>query len=630
MFCEVCGAKLDDDSLFCPECGARVAIPEMQAPGRAAVFQEENSSPEEALTGKAPEEISRAAVNPEESAYSAGPDAGQAEQGYQEQAYTEQGYTEPVYTDPSAPMNGQGFDREAFAADPEPQGMNQEKKPFNKKILIFGGAGLFALILLVALGVVFIPKLLGGGGSAGSVKSTKPAIFEVYDSARNYYVAPEADDSLNDFLNEEVMSYYFNLTHTAALLESDDEIWFFDGKDITELADVFDEDNPTYYGFIGLTKDFAFEKDDTLYVYHADTHQSEAISEEGALKNADLVREQVGITSSSDGKYYAYALRSEDGEYKSYIWDGKAVQDLGRSKYVVSIANGGKSMYYVDVSRKTGKRSLVYRKGINSERDTVLDSSESDSIVAVTNADGTELVYVLGSKVYFTERGKEPVKIFSNDDFDLLRSYEESFVPFEQNGVAYAGLTARRVSVESFKNRYYRTEDTLYYMNNKGEMNRVVKHVGPYCYVCSDGKTVYYQDDEYSLCRVNGTKSGAGSEILVDADCYGMVPTADGKIVFFENENDELIALKNGKETTVSTEPNATYGFGGLLNGKTFVYLEDDELCLSSGKKGEAVRGMNQEVSYFVTGNGYIVVNGEDEIFYSTDGKKFSVVYPKD
>ena len=80
MFCEVCGAKLDDDSLFCPECGARVAIPEMQAPGRAAVFQEENSSPEEALTGKAPEEISRAAVNPEESAYSAGPDAGQAEQ----------------------------------------------------------------------------------------------------------------------------------------------------------------------------------------------------------------------------------------------------------------------------------------------------------------------------------------------------------------------------------------------------------------------------------------------------------------------------------------------------------------------------------------------------------------------
>ena len=145
----------------------------------------------------------------------------------------------------------------------------------------------------------------------------------------------------------------------------------------------------------------------------------------------------------------------------------------------------------------------------------------------------------------------------------------------------------------------------------------------------SDGKTVLYRDDEYSLYRVDGTKAGTEEELLIEEDCIEFVPSADGKTVFYENGDEELMCFKGGKTSLISDEADAWMSYSALLNGKILAYLEDNELYLSDGSKGEAVRGMNQEVLDYYAGEGYLVVDGEEEYLYTTDGKKFSVIYEK-
>ena len=115
----------------------------------------------------------------------------------------------------------------------------------------------------------------------------------------------------------------------------------------------------------------------------------------------------------------------------------------------------------------------------------------------------------------------------------------------------------------------------------------------------------------------------------MDEDCWSFIISADGKTVFYENTDDELIALKNGKETMLSDAANPWFNTAALFAGKTFVFIEDNELYLTSGDKPEQVRGLNQDVVDFQCGEGYILIDGEEEILFSKDGKKFSVVYTK-
>ena len=87
-----------------------------------------------------------------------------------------------------------------------------------------------------------------------------------------------------------------------------------------------------------------------------------------------------------------------------------------------------------------------------------------------------------------------------------------------------------------------------------------------------------------------------------------------------------------GKAVTVSDEPDYFYNgqlYDMLLNGKTLFYLEDGELYKTNGGKGEAVKGINQDVENFRCSKSYITINGEEEYLYSKDGKKFSVLLIK-
>ncbi len=571
MFCENCGSRIDDGSLFCPSCGARV---------NAEPMQPQSAQP-------------------------------------QNYGYTEQPQVQQQYYDPGpqpGPVNPEGPQP---APQPAPKRAPKEKKPINKKLLIIIGAAAAAVILLAVLAVIFLPKLLSGGMSAGSSGGDSPKIFSLYDG-RYLYAAPEADADVNDLLNDEKTdAVYTNRYNTGAIIYNDGEFFLFDGKKTSSLPNLDDKDF-TFYTFVGNGGiDFVYSTDDSLVLYQ--NGKETIIGDEGMLKKVTFAN----VITAADGSAIGYSLTDNDGNSRGYVWDGKKSIELGKNNLPLFISDGAKYLYYENYSSKGEKSSLVVRKGLNSSKEEILCSSES-SINCGFNKSGNEVLFMNDDKTFLSVDGKAATKVLSTSSPDLVQKYGDN----HYGGNSTQKIFGTMLNFDSFANRFYIVDGTMYYVNAKAEANRVVKHVDS-AFLSSDGKTVFYRDDEKNLYKINGTKDGAEPELLVDEDCWNFIISADGKTVFYENTDDELIALKNGKETMLSDAANPWFNTAALFAGKTFVFIEDNELYLTSGDKPEQVRGLNQDVVDFQCGEDYILIDGEEEILFSKDGKKFSVVYTK-
>lgn len=562
MFCEYCGAKIEEGDAFCPECGRKVE-------GAPAMIR--SNVPEAEDVQEMAEEVSQ-------EAFESIPDPGPAP-----------GYVPPVT--PAAP----------------PVRDEPKKETPLKKILIFAGIGVAVIALAIA--AFTIVKKLGS-----SSKIAKQSVFYVDD----IYVSPNADAQAVELLSDEDSYVDTNATGSAALIENDDLLYFFDGKNITEIMEVKDVDD---YIFLGLSSRFALtDTDGTLFVYD-EKGKATQIGEEGEFKKNQIN----SLVGSADGKYLGYSVLSSGSvNVQGYVYDGKKVVELGKNNLPGVISSDGKLLYYIDNNTKTGKRSFIVRKGLNSDKETELISDISNSSDPFVNADAKELIYYSDGKSYITVNGKEPSKLVSEVVYPIL--------PYGVRRCRTQDASILVYDVASFKNSFFAGDEAVYYMDGKYEMTKVAKHVNTeYCYVASDGKTLIYQDDEHNIYRLNGKKNGADPEKLVDEDAYGFVPTADGKTFFFINEDEELMAQKgSGKAVTVSDEPDSTYLDRSMLfKGKTLYFTEDDELYFSNGGKAEAVKSLNQDVYSYRCTNDYITVDAEEEFLYSKDGKKFSPLLEK-
>ncbi|MDR3121163.1 MAG: hypothetical protein LBU58_07525, partial [Clostridiales bacterium] len=182
--------------------------------------------------------------------------------------------------------------------------------------------------------------------------------------------------------------------------------------------------------------------------------------------------------------------------------------------------------------------------------------------------------------------------------------------------------------VASFADTLYTDGNSVYYINGKFEAASVVTNVyAPY--LAGDGKTLTYMRSD-SIYQVDGTNDSAERVELVDGGVFQFVATADGKAVFFVNDDYEVCYQKGrGKPVTVGEDFTANPGVFRLFKGQKLFYVSDDELCSSSGGKGVSVRGIDGDV-LSVSGGMYGVTvttddGGETLTYYSADGNKFTL-----
>ncbi len=478
---------------------------------------------------------------------------------------------------------------EAILQVEDPAPASEKKAALPKTILGMPIAKLAALcaavLAVIVLLIIFIPKLFGGG-SVG----VKDVVMAEGDGEK-WFGFSKSGKVVSQ--NNEAKMRQQDLTGDGKLfvfITSEKELWTFNGSSFKKIAeDVADFDLAPVGTGIAYT-----DLEDTLYLYNGS--KSQKVYEE--------------ITSfcciSPDGKAVAFTVKGEENT-KAYLYNGK-VQELGKDILPVALSDGGK---YVYLQRNTSDNQAYYvQKGTDSDsRQKLGDNFRS----AIFNTTGTQVLFFDGSKTYFCENGGERQSVSSNRLSALLP--ENTFI----HGSSYA--------YSNLKNQFYTfsgdTGTNISLLTSKLELESRMKNVSDY-ELQKDGKTLVYTKND-NLYSANISKSSPEGTKLVDS-VNDFVVSQDGKTVMYLDEDRVTYTVKTsgGKAAKVSEDSYSD----AVACGSGFLYVIDSELYYTTGGKGSKVSGLSDDVQNISNMAQYALINCKDgTIFLTTNGKSVKKIY---
>ncbi len=462
----------------------------------------------------------------------------------------------------------------------------------NKKLMMFGGIGIAAVVLIV-LGV-----MLFSGGS--SVKYDKYADLKIsYDNFDSEGHLFTSDGEMVD-LDETVYDAYASADQSKMAFTMRE-----DGMNVLYYADT--EMDPQFVAEDVYEFDISYDGSHIAYIQDM---------------NADWTGGDLYLYSVEDDKsvkidteVYPYDIvMSPNGEYISYIKDYEGYNDNdlfvgGYSEdsvkvdkdgsYAIGVMNNGKAYYVTDNSK------LYYYNG----KDSVKVASDVDGNYYF-NKDLTELLYTKGGKsYYYTPKMKEATKVSSYYVYDVVAP--ENMIA-EYYGEGYI------LGRESLKNSVWKTYDGLAWLSKDGkEMTKISSYYGDCC-ISEDGKTLIFVRDGV-LFKTEDFTGKEKPKALYDEDYVdGIVANTDLSKIY-AIVGDELYYIKNEKKNERITNDleEGTYSvvFSSSLN--KVVFIEDDTLCYAdTSEKSKEV--IEEDVDGVYTMYGIITYSIYDDDNYET------------
>ena len=443
-----------------------------------------------------------------------------------------------------------------------------------------------AALAVIALLIIFIPKLFAGGGSAG-VKDVVMAEADGekwFGFSKSGKVVTQNNEAkmTNASLSADGKLYIF--------LTNEKELWSFNGSSYKKIAE-----DVASYKMAPTGNGIAYtDEENTLYLYNGS--KSQKVYEE--ITNFSCI--------SPDGKAVAFTVKGEEST-KAYLYNGK-VQEMGKDISPVALSDGGK---YVYLQRKTSDNTAYYvQKGTDSDTRQKLGDSFKG---AIYNTSGTQVIYYDGNKSYFCENAGERQSISSNRLYALLP--ENSYV--SQSSYVYSNL----------KNQFYEYSgdngSNIALLTSKLELESRMKNVSD-AQLQKDGKTLVYVKND-NLYSANISKSSPEGTKLVDS-VYDFVVSLDGKTVLYLDEDRVTYTVKTsgGKASKVSEDSFSD----AVACGSGFLYVMDDELYFTTGGKGSKVSGLSDDVLGLMDMPLYTLIRCKDgSYFLTTNGKSVKKIY---
>ncbi len=476
--------------------------------------------------------------------------------------------------------------------------MAVKKAPFNvRKLIIPAAAVLAAAIAVVALLII----ITANNPKYGTFKGDVSIIHPNNGSSTSLFVDGVKADTVDGAVYLDYVSG--SLDGTKCVFEDGDyTLYLFDGKlnKISDNASGIISTDGNSVAYVKFDDDGSSFGELCLYT----NGNSTTIEKKYSLN--------CGCVISPNGKTVAYWNTDEDGKTTGYYYDGK-VHELGRDIMPIAVSNGARCVYFT-------KNNKLYVQNGDNEDSRVKLSGGSISNVAF-NRDFTEVVYSSDSdnEIYISKNGGEKIRLGVADyDFPFL-------MPQKTAVSSYFNTSISIYDTASFTDTYYRVGYRVYHINGNYEAEEVENcSVSGTAYLSSDGKTIYYLDDD-ELYRIDGSAKKAEPEELAD-DVRDFYLTDDGQSFFYLNDDMELFYQRgSGKPTMISDD-----GGYGYIQGKTLYYVVDNELYTSDGSKGKLVTGIDGEVQGVTVKNcGVEVVTQVDDgynYYYFKDGKNFKLM----
>ena len=330
-------------------------------------------------------------------------------------------------------------------------------------------------------------------------------------------------------------------------------------------------------------------------------------------KATEVADDVTNYTVSPDGSAVVYTVidgyyTDEEFEYEEditsemFLYKSKKSVYVGKDYNVYAVSNGGKYIY----AEKEDALYVLTKKGENKEK--LSDTVSS----AVFNSDNTQILFWdEEDKTYVSTKGKKPVKINNNELYPIL-----------PGNIAMSGLSA---DVESFLNCAYQSSDSIYFVNKKGDSEKIASDVYGVT-IDNDGEYVYYINDDLVLCKIKAKASGKEKEIADDAAAYRV--TSDGKTVYYKDESGDLYSRKgNSKAKSIAEDVESWI----LTDDDVLIFMHDEDdsgnCTLSYCANGKKVKKIDDDV-YDIGGSAgtyYYTVgdSNEYELYASDNGKKF-------
>ncbi len=590
MFCPSCGKEVPDIAKFCPICGSKFAVPEAAPVAPAA----EPAAPVAEPVAPVAEPVAPVAepvapvaepVAPvaEPVAPVAEPVAPVAEPAVPvaEPVAPVAPAAEPVapVAEPVAPVAPVAEAVPAYAAPAPAPAKNNDFLKKNGKLLAIVGAAL----VVIGLVIVFIVAITSGGAYKQYDKNY--TFFTADDGIQAFYGSTQLemidDDSGVD------LTFYSPDRTSVLLLTNDDNLFYLNGKNITEISDdVF----TAYMARNG--KNFAYivkdGSDYTLNLYNG--KDSVEIAE---LEYSTWFNPYVSI--SPDGKTVLYTTE-DDGTTECYYYQNGKSDKIKKDLYPVCVSDGGKLAYLSDNQGKMYIYKNLSEKvdSFNYSHATYLTDDRSSMMYVDT--DGNTLVY--------NAKKNESIEVYDDTVGIITPSYTIS-------------------SFDDFDSFLAECDDKICRFTRKGdkyEREKILSGYNSYK-LSSDGKTILFSDD-YELMTMAAKPGAKEKTVYGDGEEMGrntFYASPDLSSIYFYGEDDELFN-KKGKEITDDMDD-----YDDLFITRSGVLLmtdDDDDLYYTTGGELKKVEGVS-DVESIITAGYTIFVRADDELYISTNGKTF-------
>lgn len=455
---------------------------------------------------------------------------------------------------------------------------------------------LMAILVIVVLGIIFVPKLLSGGNTGYKpdnyiyYERGKEGVYGITDNGK-VIPAPAALEEAYSFDYEKnafANTFFYDTRNTV----DSRSLWEFKGDSFKKIAEQVVDQR------ISLSGALAFCTENmNLYLYDG--------------KSVHYITGGVDSLSciSPDGKAVGYIKNKENKDgFVGYYYNGQ-IHELGNTILPVALSNTGEYVYY---RNSTG--NLYVQKGTESDKAEKIGAFSYQDSHLLLNADGTEAILgVDAGTAYFIEKlEKEKISVLSS----LLRAPE---VTYQQYYPARSPVVVF-YNVASLKQQSYYSYSTVYYLEKDLQVRTCVKNINS-CQLLDVKSLLYVKNGDLFL--VDPSETDAISEKIVD-DVVLWRYNRNSRRLFYVSDGESFVVKLGEKPQRVVQEAVSTVN--SLKNG--FVYLMDGMAYYTEGGKGSKITGLGDDIKIKSSSLNWILFYDEDGTYYiSTDGKTAARVW---